>query len=702
MEYPSVRRDEDFCEELHGVKVADPYRWLEDENSEETKKFVEDQNNISVPYLEKCTARSFIKEKMTEIFDHPKYSCPFKEGSHYFYHHNTGLQNQSVMFRMDSLSGEPVEYLNPNKLSEDGTVSLAGNAFTEDGTIHAYKLSSSGSDWSNIHFKKVATMEDYPEVLEKVKVTSMSWTHDNVGIFYGCYPDQEGVTDGSETTTNMSQKLMYHRVGTPQSKDVLVLEWPQEPKMLLGSTEVSHCGRYLVVCPAMGCKDNRVSYARIPEEGVTGPLDFVHLIEEITAEYSYITNDGEDFVFLTNKDSPNWKLIVINLKKPKQEEWRDLVPHHPERVLEWVQPIHGDKMLCVVMDNVKNVLELRSLTSGDLLKTIDLEYGSIVGLSGERKQSELFYKFQSKLEPAVIYHLDLNSTPYEPKVFRRITPKNLDPAKYEVRQVWYSSKDGTRVPMTVMHRKGLPMNGSSPCFLYGYGGFNVSLKPTFSYTQITFMRLFNGVVAIPNLRGGGEFGDRWHNGGRLLNKQNVFDDFIAAAEHLVAEGYTSADKLTIAGGSNGGLLTAACSNQRPELFGAAVVAVGVNDMLRFHRFTIGYLWCSDYGSPDEEKHFRNLFKFSPYHNVAVPSGGKHPAMLLTTGDHDDRVVPLHSYKLVSALQHTLGPLKGAPILVRVDTKAGHGGGKPTTKVIEEQTDVFCFMMKALGLEVTSY
>uniref|UniRef100_A0A6A7FQF3 Prolyl endopeptidase n=2 Tax=Hirondellea gigas TaxID=1518452 RepID=A0A6A7FQF3_9CRUS len=699
MKYPNVRRDETFVEELHGNKVPDPYRWLEDVDSEETKKFVEAQNAITVPFLEQCTDRAMIKEKLTAMNNHPKYSCPYKKGSRYFYYMNRGLENQSILYVQDSLDGEAREYLNPNKLSEDGTVSIAGSHFSEDGETHAYMLSSSGSDWTTVHFKNVSTGENYPEVLEKVKFSGLAWTHDNKGVFYGCYRNQEGKTDGSETTSNQNQKLYYHRVGTKQEEDVLVVEFPQEPSWLIGAS-VSDCGKYLLVTPMKCCEENLVFFANIPEK-ITERISLTPIIDKFEHKYEFVSNDGTVCNFRTNDDAPNYRLISIDLLDPAKEKWTVLLEENSKDVLDWVEPIHNDKMLCCYIKDVKSVLEIRSLTTGKLECELPLPIGTIVAVSGERKHKELFYKFTSKLSPGIIYHLDMTKQPYDPKVFREIKVSGLDASLYEMQQVFYHSKDGTRIPMFLMHRKGVTLDGCNPVLLYGYGGFNISMQPTFSYGQILFMQLVNGVVAVPNIRGGGEYGEEWHNGGCLLKKQNGFDDFHAAAEYLVKEGYTKPSLITIQGGSNGGLLVAACSNQKPDNYAAVIAQVGVMDLLRYHKFTIGYMWCSDYGSPDEREHFTNLYKFSPYHNVRMPETGQHPATLLLTADHDDRVVPLHSFKLISEMQHKLSAKQQTnPLLIRIDTKAGHGGGKPTMKVIEETTDIFCFAMNCLKLRAT--
>lgn len=701
--YPEVARDESAIDDYHGIKVSDPYRWLEDPDSEQTKAFVEAQNKLTMPFLEQCPVRRLFKERMTELYDYPKYSCHFKKGKRYFYFYNSGLQNQRVLYVQDSLDAEPRVFLDPNTFSEDGTVALRGYAFTEDGEYFAYGLSNSGSDWVTIKFMKVSNQEELPDILERVKFSCMSWTHDGVGMFYNSYPKQEGKSDGTETSTNLHQKLFYHVIGTDQSKDILCAEFLDEPKWM-GGVEVSDDGQYVILSIREGCDPvNRLWYCDMHKQpnGITGILPWVKLIDNFDAEYEYITNEGTVFTFKTNRNAPNYKLINIDFSDPGESNWKELVPQHQKDVLEWVSCVHSTFLVLCYLHDVKNVLQLYDLASGSHLKTFPLDVGSIVGYSGQKKDSEIFYQFTSFLSPGIIYHYDLTKGTQEPRVFQEVTVKGFNPADYQTVQEFYSSKDGTRIPMFIVHKKGIKLDGSHPAFLYGYGGFNISITPSYSVSRLIFVRHLGGILAIANIRGGGEYGETWHKAAIMDKKQNCFDDFQCAAEYLVKKGYSSSEKITINGGSNGGLLVAACANQRPELFGCAIAQVGVMDMLKFHKFTIGHAWTTDYGCSDHKEHFEWLYKYSPLHNIKVPEGiGKqYPAMLLLTADHDDRVVPLHSLKFIATLQYIVGrsPKQTNPLLIHVDTKAGHGAGKPTAKVIEEVSDMFAFIAQCLNL-----
>ncbi|XP_067863012.1 prolyl endopeptidase-like isoform X2 [Heptranchias perlo] len=691
-----------MVDDYHGNKVPDPYAWLEDPNSEQTKAFVEVQNKLTMPFLEKCQVRSRLKECMTELFDYPKYSCPCRKGKRYFYFHNSGLQDQYVLYVQDSLHGEPRVFLDPNQLSEDGTVALKMMAFSDDNEYLAYGLSKSGSDWVTIKLLKVEGPEDLPDTLEKVKFSCLSWTHDGKGVIYNRYPEQEGCTDGTETTSNLHQKLYYHVLGTDQSQDILCAEFLDHPKWS-GGAQVSDDGRYVWLSIREGCQPkNRVWYCDLHQlpNGITGLLPWVKLIDNFDAEYSYITNEGTVFTFRTNLDAPRYRVINIDLEQPARSQWKELIPQHQKDVLDWATCVNYKYLVLNYLKDVKDVLQLYDLATGDFLKDLPLDVGSIAGYSGRKKNTEIFYQFTSYLTPGIIYHCDLTKEILEPKVFREVEIKGFNFSEYQTVQVFYPSKDGTKIPMFIVHKKGIKRDGSHPVFLHGYGGFNHSLTPHYDVTNLIFIRHLGGVLAVANIRGGGEYGETWHQAGILGNKQNGFDDFQCAAEYLVQEGFTRKEKLTIHGGSNGGLLVGACVNQRPELFGCAVAEVAVMDMLKFHKFTIGHAWTSDYGCSDKKEEFDWLFKYSPLHNIKVPEAGvQYPAMLLLTADHDDRVVPLHSLKYIATVQHMVGrsPNQKNPLLIRIDTKSGHGAGKPTTKVIEEESDIIAFIAETLQL-----
>lgn len=703
--YPKARRDESIIDDYHGTKVPDPYQWLEDPDAVETKEFVDAQNAVSRPFIEACPVRKQLNQRITEMWDYPKYSCPAKHGDHYYYHYNTGLQNQSVMYVQDSLEAEARVFLDPNLLSEDGTTALRGTAFSENGEFYAYGLSERGSDWVTIKFKKAPSGEDLPDVLKRVKFSSMAWTHDHKGLFYNQYPEQEGKADGTETTANLDQKLYYHRLGTDQSEDVLCAEFPDNPKWMIG-VEVSDCGRYLVIAIREGCDPvNRLYFTDLQalSDGITGVLPYVKVVDNFDAEYEYITNEGTVFTFKTNLKSPNYKLINIDFSNYEMEKWTTLVAEHEKNVLEWTACVHGNRLVLCYIADVKNQVYIHDLPSGNQLSQLPLEVGTIVGYSGKKKDSEIFYQFMSFLTPGIVYRCDMSNDSFQPKVFREIKVKDFDFGKFTTEQVFYPSKDGTKIPMFIVHRKDLPLDGSHSVMLYGYGGFNIPLTPSFSVSRLVYLQHLGGVYALANIRGGGEYGETWHKGGMLGNKQNVFDDFQAAAEYLVQNKFTSHNKITINGGSNGGLLVGACLNQRPELFGCAIAQVGVMDMLKFHKFTIGHAWTTDYGCSDKPEEFQWLIKYSPLHNIRIPEGDvQYPPILLLTADHDDRVVPLHSLKYMAQLHHVLGDCdkQTNPLMIRVDTKAGHGAGKPTAKVIEELTDIYSFIYQCIGLNWT--
>jgi len=700
VKYPTPRRDESAEDVYHGSKVKDPYKWMENPDSDETKAFVDEQNKISAPYINSCEERETIKKELTDLWNYEKYGCPHKEGNKYFFSKNSGLQNQSVIYVQDSLEAEPKVLIDPNGLSEDGTVSLRATSWSHDGSILAYGLSKSGSDWTTIKFRNVETGQDFAEEIEKVKFSGITWTHDNLGVFYGCYPDHDvSCATGKDTKSHENQKLYYHKVGTKQDEDVLCVEFPDQPKWMIGAT-ISDCGRYLFVMPSQDCKYNLLYFCDlelVAKDGIATKFALIEIVTKFEADYDYVTNQGPKCVFHTNKNAENFKLVTIDLSSPAESNWIDLVPEGTD-VLEWATGVAGDKLVTCYMQDVKNTMQLRDLTTGEEIYAFPMDIGSVTGFSGDIRHKEMFYKFSSQITPGTIYHIDLAGTVPESKVLIQTKVSGFDSSQFKVEQVFFPSKDGTKIPMFITMRKDFVPDGSSPCLLYGYGGFSISLTPYFSPVHTFFVQHF-GIMAIANMRGGGEYGEKWSNAGRQANLQNCLTDFQSAAEFLIGQKYTQKEKLTIYGGSHGGMLVGACTNQRPDLYGAAISAVGVMDMLRFHKFTVGYAWVSNYGCSDVEAEFENLLGISPLHNIKEREECQYPAVLLLTADHDDRVVPSHSLKYMATLQHTLGNLEkqGNPLMIRVDTKSGHGAGKPTSKSIEEYTDLFCFLVKSLGI-----
>ncbi|XP_068567402.1 prolyl endopeptidase-like [Cebidichthys violaceus] len=702
-EYPAARRDESKVDDHHGTKICDPYTWLEDPDSAETMAFVEEQNELTMPYLERCAVRAQFHQRLTELYDYPKYSCPYKRGKRYFYFHNKGLQNQDVLYVQDSLDGAATVFFDPNKLSEDGTVALKMGRLSEECEYFAYGLSSSGSDWVTVSFMKADDLTLLPDVLERVKFSCLAWTHDAKGIFYNCYLRQEGKTDGTETTCNINQKLFYHVIGTKQSEDILVAEFPENPKWH-SSVTISDDGRYAVLSVTEGCEPvNQLWYCDLQQlpDGIAGLLPWVKLVDNFDAQYSYVTNEGSVFTFRSNLDAPRYRLLNIDIQKPDRQYWTTLIPQHDKDVLDFVSCVNQHHLLVNYLHDVKDILQLCELSTGLVVRDLPLDVGSVAGVSCKKKHSDFFYKFTSFTTPGIIYHCDLSESNPEPSVFREVEVKGIKQEDYETSQVFYPSKDGTKIPMFLVHAKGLKKDATHPVFLYGYGGFEHSIQPYYNVAYLLYVRHLGGILAVANIRGGGEYGLTWYKAGTLGNKQNCFDDFQCAAEYLVQEKYTTASRIAINGASNGGLLVAACVNQRPDLFGCAVAEVGVMDMLKFHKFTIGHAWTTDYGCSDDPEQFKWLIKYSPLHNLPQSpySGPPYPAILLLTADHDDRVVPLHTLKYCAALQHGVGssPVQRQPLMVRVDTQSGHGAGKPTTKAILEDTHIFSFIAETLGL-----
>ena len=687
LQYP-VARKSDVVEDYHGTKVPDPYRWLEDPDSPETRGWIEAENRLTAAFLDAIPARAAIHERLTKLWNYPRYGPPFRKARRYFFFKNDGLQNQAVLYMQNSLDAAAETLLDPNLLSEDGTVALSTWAASDDGRLLAYGTSASGSDWEEFRVRDVGTGRDLPDHLQWIKFSGASWTKDGNGFFYSRFPEPG---DKALTDVNRFQRLYYHRLGTDQLQDVLVYERPEQPDWGMNG-EVTEDGRYLVLRVWLGTdRRNRVYYLDLHDAQrprVQGEV--VRLLDNFDASYTFLGNDGTVFYFLTDLDAPRRRVIAIDTRHPERSRWREIIPQSQD-VLEAVQIIH-DTFVANYMHDASSRLRLFAL-DGRLLRDLELPtLGSVGSISGERKDSEMFYAFTSFLYPTTIFRYDF--TTGVTSVFKEPTIA-FDPSGYETTQVFYRSKDGTRVPMFITHKKGLTLDGSHPTYLYGYGGFNISLTPSFSVAVLVWLEM-GGVYAVPNLRGGGEYGEEWHQAGMHGKKQNVFDDFIAAAEYLIAQGYTAPAKLAIAGGSNGGLLVGAAMTQRPELFGAALPAVGVMDMLRFHKFTIGWAWVTDYGSADSAAQFPYLYKYSPLHNLRP--GTRYPATLVTTADHDDRVVPGHSFKFTAALQAAqAGP---QPVLIEIETKAGHGAGKPTSKLIEEQADRFAFLVRNLGMQVS--
>src|SRR5881296_2896295 len=686
LQYPAARKS-DVVDDYHGTRVPDPYRWLEDPDSPESRAWIEAQNRLTEAYLAEIPARSTIREGLTKLWNYPKYGMPFRKGRRYFFFKNDGLQNQSVLYKQASLTADPETLLDPNLLSEDGTVALSTLAVSDDGRLLAYGTSASGSDWEEFRVRDVAEGRDLSDHLKWIKFSGASWTNDGAGFFYSRYPEP---ADKALTDVNRFQRLYFHRLGTDQAQDLLVYERPDQPDWGMNA-EVTDDGRYAVLHVWLGTdRRNRVYYLDLKSPKrprVTGEV--VRLLDDFDASYGFIGNDGPVFYFLTDLAAPRKRVLAIDTRRPDRARWREVIPQG-EDVLEGVRIIHN-MFVANYMHDAHSRLRLFAL-DGRPLKDIDLPtLGAVASISGERKDDKMFFAFTSFLYPTTIFRYDF--TVVTSSVFKA-PALDFDPSGYETKQVFYASKDGTRVPMFITHKKGLALDGTNPTLLYGYGGFNISLTPSFSVGTLVWLEM-GGVYAQPNLRGGGEYGEEWHQAGMLDRKQNVFDDFIAAAEYLVAQRYTSTPKLAIAGGSNGGLLVGAAITQRPELFGAALPAVGVMDMLRFHKFTIGWAWVTDYGSADSAAQFPYLYAYSPYHRIRP--GTCYPATLVTTADHDDRVVPGHSFKFTAALQ--AAQACGKPVLIQIETKAGHGAGKPTTKIIEEQADRWAFLVRTLGMVV---
>ena len=672
--YPNTRAS-DFVEALHGVQVPDPYRWMEDLDSPEVRDWIETQNELTFDYLNQSPLRESIRERMTELWNYEKYSPPVRRGGRYFYFYNNGLQNQDVLFWMKSLEEAPKVLLDPNTLSNDGTVALSGASISRDGRFLAYGLADAGSDWQTWHVRRVDDGQDLEDLVEWVKFSTASWDAAGDGFYYSRYDAPEGE---ALKQANYYHKLYYHRLGTSQAEDRLVYDRPDQKEWGFNGT-VTEDGRYLVIDVWHGTASwNGIFYLDLADPDA----EVVELLPEFDAEYFLIGNDGTRFYFKTDHDAPQQCLVAVDLTKPDPADWNMLIPEDEDK-LESVSYV-GGRFICTYLHDAAYQVRFfkpDGTPDGELVLP---GLGSVSGFQGRSDEQETFYSFSSFNSPGTVYRLDVTSR--EVSLFRR-PDLAFDPDDYVTKQVFYESKDGTRVPLFLTHRRDLEIKGDTPTYLYGYGGFNIPLAPAFSVRNLVWMEL-GGIYAQAHLRGGGEYGREWHEAGMKAKKQNVFDDFIAAAEYLIREGYTRTEKLAIGGGSNGGLLVGACLVQRPDLFGVALPNVGVLDMLRFHKFTIGWAWVSDYGSPDDPDDFEVIHAYSPYHNVK--EGTAYPPTMVMTGDHDDRVFPAHSFKFAAALQKAQAG--DEPLLIRIETRAGHGAGKPTAKIIEESADMWAFAL----------
>lgn len=680
LNYPDTKKV-DTVDTYFGTEVADPYRWLEDDNSEETEAWVETQNNITFSYLKQIPFREEIEKKVTELIDYQKVTAPDKHGDYYYYYRNDGLQDQSVYYRTADLDSDDEEvFLNPNTFSEDGTVSMAGTFFSEDGSLMTYLVSDGGSDWRKAITLNTETKEMVGDTLTDLKFTGISWRGTD-GFYYSSY---ERPKEGQAlTAANENQKVYYHEIGTPQSNDHVV--FGDEIQRRIISAGLTEDERFLVIYTAQGTSGNELYIRDLEKNGSS----FVKLVNNFENNHQVIHSDGDRLLIYTNLGAPNYRIVEATIDNPSPDNWKDLVPES-EHVLNSASTA-GGYLFLNYLEDAKSAVKQVTL-KGELVRNIELPtLGTARGFSGEAEDQELFYTFNSFTYPTTVFRYDIETGTSE--LFEQ-PDVAFDPDTYETKQVFYESKDGTEIPMFIVHRKGMELNANQPTLLYGYGGFNISLTPSFSTRWISWLEL-GGVFAMANLRGGGEYGESWHKAGTKMQKQNVFDDFIAAGEYLIDQNYTRSDKLAIMGGSNGGLLVGATMTRRPELAQVAIPQVGVMDMLRYHKFTIGAAWATDYGRADDSKEmFEYLYDYSPYHSLEPGTG--YPATLITTADHDDRVVPAHSFKFAARLQEYHSG--SAPVLIRIETRAGHGAGTPTSKTIEQLTDIFSFTLYNMNTE----
>lgn len=678
--YPATRRVEQ-TDEYHGTTVADPYRWLEDDvrQSPEVAAWVESQNRVTQAYLEAIPERETIQKRLTELWNFAKYSEPARVGGRYFFRKNDGLQNQAVLYWSDSLEDTPKVLIDPNLLATDGTIALAAAVPSDDGQRLAYAVSEAGSDWQTLKIMEVASGKQLPDELKWIRWGGVRWNHSGDGFYYGRYPEPEAGQQFQSLA--LHHKIYFHRLGTSQAEDQLIYERPDHPEWTFGVT-LTDDDQFLVIEIGKSTDDQNQVFYR-PANGSADA--WIELIGDFDNQFTFLGNQGRTFYFLTDLKAPSKRIVAMDLDQPGRDALREIVPATAE-TLEGAQ-IVNQQLIASYLKDATSRIKIYAL-SGELVRDVELPgLGTAAGFGGRQTDTETFYSFSSYTAPPSVYHYDLKTG--TSRLWKQ-SEVAIDASQFETRQVFYTSRDGTRVPMIIAHRKGLNLDGQNPTLLYAYGGFNISLTPQFSLTYILWMEM-GGVVAVPNLRGGGEYGEEWHVAGKTTKKQNVFDDFIAAAEWLIANRYTSTPKLAIQGGSNGGLLVGACMTQRPELFGACLPAVGVMDMLRYHKFTAGRFWVDEYGVAENEEQFRALLRYSPYHNLRP--GTSYPPTLVTTADTDDRVVPMHSFKFAAALQQAQsGP---APVLIRIESRAGHGAGTPTSKRIELIADQLAFLIEAM-------
>ena len=680
LNYPNTMRDTSVVDEYFGKEVPDPYRWLENDTSAETEAWVKAENEVTFNYLKEIPFRDDINERLTDLWNYEKYSAPFTRGEYTYFYKNDGLQNQSVLYRQKGEEGTPEVFLDPNKFSEDGTTSLAGISFTKDGSMVAYQISEGGSDWRKVIVLNAETKEQIEDTLMDVKFSGISWMS-NDGFYYSSYDKPK---EGS-ALSGMTQhhKLFYHELGTKQSNDKLIFGGTETPRRYVGGY-VTENEKFLIISAATSTTGNELYMKDLGSDG----SEIVQIVDNFDNDHDVIFAEEDKLYIKTNLNAPNGKLVVANASAPQPANWKEVIAE-TENVLS-IGSAGGKLFANYMIDATDRVYQYN--LNGKMEKEIELPaLGSAGGFGGRMEDTVLYYSFTNYVYPSTIFKYKITDGTSE--VYKKSGVK-FDPTNYESKQVFYTSKDGTKVPMIITHKKGLTLDGTNPTYLYGYGGFNISLTPSFSTSTIVLLEN-NGIMAVANLRGGGEYGEKWHSAGTKMNKQNVFDDFIAAAEYLITEKYTNSDKLAVAGGSNGGLLVGATMTQRPELMKVAFPAVGVLDMLRYNKFTAGAGWAYDYGTAEDSKEmFEYLYNYSPYHNLE--KGTAYPATMITTGDHDDRVVPAHSFKFAAQLQHTHAGED--PVLIRIETNAGHGAGKPTDKIIQEQADKWSFMFWNMGYE----